>query len=98
MTPDELVDGYWRAYRRFYRWSAIGRASFTHGTVKHRIKHFAYAAGWKKFERCWDAVIRARQLRAMTPLLEGVLAKVSRAPGALPDALIDAVQSGTARD
>jgi hypothetical protein len=45
--------------------------------VKHRAKHFCYAVGWKKFEPLWDLVIRARQLRAMTPVLEGVLSKVS---------------------
>ena len=80
MTAAALKDGYDRAYDAFYRWSAIARASFTHGTLKHQIKHFAYATGWKKFEPLWDAVIRARQLRAMTPLLEAVLAKVSNAP------------------
>jgi len=40
-------------------------------------KHFFYAAGWKKFEPLWDLVIRAKQLRATTPLLEGVLSKVT---------------------
>jgi radical SAM superfamily enzyme YgiQ (UPF0313 family) len=79
MSPAALEAGYHRAYEHFYRWSAIASASFTHGTIKHRLKHFAYAAGWKKFERCWNVVIRARQLRAMTPLLEAVLSKVSRA-------------------
>ena len=46
-------------------------------SLKHQAKHFFYAAGWKKFEPLWDVVIRARQLRAMTPVLEGVLSKVS---------------------
>jgi hypothetical protein len=45
--------------------------------VKHQAKHFFYAAGWKKFEPLWDAVIRARQLRCMTPMLEAVLSKVT---------------------
>jgi hypothetical protein len=45
--------------------------------VKHQAKHFFYAAGWKKFEPLWDMMIRAKQLRAMTPLLEGVLSKVT---------------------
>jgi hypothetical protein len=81
MSPEALKDGYDRAYVDFYRWGAIARASFTHGTLKHQLKHFAYATGWKKFEPLWDLVIRARQLRAMTPLLEGVLAKVSNADG-----------------
>jgi radical SAM superfamily enzyme YgiQ (UPF0313 family) len=77
LTPRALEDGYWRAYGDFYRWSSIARASFTHGTLKHQAKHLAYAIGWKKFERLWGVVIHARQLRAMTPLLEAVLAKVS---------------------
>jgi radical SAM superfamily enzyme YgiQ (UPF0313 family) len=77
LTPDALKRGYDWAYREFYRWSSIARASFTHGTLKHQAKHFFYATGWKKFEPLWDAVIRARQLRRMTPLLEGVLSKVT---------------------
>jgi radical SAM superfamily enzyme YgiQ (UPF0313 family) len=95
LTPAALEAGYWRAYEEFYRWSAIAAASFAHGALKHRVKHFAYAAGWKKFERCWNVVIRARQLRAMTPLLEGVLAKVSRTPQRHDDSVIDAVRSST---
>ncbi len=78
LTPAALETGYWRAYETFYRWRSIAAASFAHGSLKHRIKHFAYATGWKKFEPLWDLVIRARQLDAMTPLLEGVLSKVSR--------------------
>jgi radical SAM superfamily enzyme YgiQ (UPF0313 family) len=77
LSPEALKAGYDRAYREFYRWRSIAGAAFAHGTLKHRAKHFAYAAGWKKFEPLWDLMIRARQLRAMTPLLEAVLAKVS---------------------
>ena len=77
LTPKELKDGYDWAYGEFYRWSSIARASAAHGTVKHQAKHFFYASGWKKFEPLWDVVIRARQLRRMTPLLEGVLARVT---------------------
>ena len=79
MTPAQLEDGYHWAYREFYRWNSIARASLSHGTIKHQAKHFFYAAGWKKFERLWNLVIRARQLRAMTPLLESVLSKVTGA-------------------
>lgn len=78
MSPDCLRDGYDWAYREFYRWRSIASASSTHGSLKHQAKHFAYAAGWKKFERLWGLVIRARQLPAMTPLLEAVLSKISR--------------------
>ena len=45
--------------------------------MKHQAKHFFYAAGWKKFEPLWDCVIRAKRLAMMTPLLEGVLSKVT---------------------
>lgn len=79
MTPRQLEEGYQSAYRDFYAWSAISRASLAHGSLKHQAKHFFYAAGWKKFERAWNVVIRARQLRVMTPMLEAVLAKVSSA-------------------
>ncbi len=72
-----LKDGYDRAYREFYRWASIARGSLAHGSIKHQAKHFFYAAGWKKFERLWGMVIRARQLPAMTPVLEGVLSKVT---------------------
>jgi radical SAM superfamily enzyme YgiQ (UPF0313 family) len=95
MSAAALEEGYHRAYRDFYRWSAIAAASFTHGTLKHQAKHFAYAAGWKKFERCWNLIIRARQLRAMTPMLEAVLAKVSAAPRQTTKSVIEAVHSGT---
>ena len=77
LTPEALKAGYDWAYREFYRWSSIAQASLAHGSVKHQAKHFFYAAGWKKFEPLWDLVIRAKQLRAMTPLLEGVLSKVT---------------------
>jgi radical SAM superfamily enzyme YgiQ (UPF0313 family) len=83
LSPGALKAGYDWAYGEFYRWSSIAQASLSHGSVKHQAKHFFYAAGWKKFEPLWDAVIRARQLRMMTPLLEGVLSKVTaRRPAA----------------
>ena len=77
LTPDALKRGYDNAYRDFYRWSSIARGSLSHDSMKHQAKHFFYAAGWKKFEPLWDAVIRARRLAIMTPLLEGVLSKVT---------------------
>ena len=77
ITPEALKKGYDWAYRAFYRWSSIARGSLAHGSIKHQAKHFFYAAGWKKFEPLWDVVIRARQLRIMTPMLEGVLSRVT---------------------
>ncbi|MFZ1937933.1 MAG: radical SAM protein [Terracidiphilus sp.] len=77
LKPEKLRVGYDWAYREFYRWGAIARASLHHGTLKHQTKHFFYASGWKKFERLWDFVIRARQLSWATPLLEAVLSRVA---------------------
>jgi radical SAM superfamily enzyme YgiQ (UPF0313 family) len=79
LTPQALKEGYDWAYREFYRWPSISRASLSHGSLKHQAKHFCYAAGWKKFEAAWNMVIRARQLRHMTPVLEAVLSKVTAA-------------------
>jgi radical SAM superfamily enzyme YgiQ (UPF0313 family) len=77
LKPEVLKTGYDWAYREFYRWASITRASLHHGALKHQVKHFFYAAGWKKFEPAWDLLIRARQLTRVTPLLEGVLSRVS---------------------
>ena len=77
LKPEALKAGYDWAYGEFYRWGSIARASLHHGTLKHQAKHFFYASGWKKFEPLWDAMIRARQLAWATPLLEGVLSRVT---------------------
>jgi len=63
-----------------YRWSSIVRSSLFHGTAKHQLKHFFYAGGWKRFEPLWNMVIQLRKLNLMTPLLEGVLSKITRTP------------------
>jgi radical SAM superfamily enzyme YgiQ (UPF0313 family) len=81
LTPAALERGYNWAYREFYRWSSIARASASHDSVKHAAKHFFYATGWKKFEPAWDMMIRIRQLKMMTPMLEAVLSKVTSGAG-----------------
>ncbi len=78
LSPAALKAGYDRAYRDFYGWGNILRASAAHDSLKHRAQHFGYAAGWKKFEPLWDLVIKTRRLGIMTPMLEAVLSKVSR--------------------
>ena len=78
LSPEALKTGYDRAYRDFYRWENITRGALAHDSLKHQAKHFFYAAGWKKFEPLWDLMIKARRLDLMTPLLEAVLAKISR--------------------
>jgi radical SAM superfamily enzyme YgiQ (UPF0313 family) len=73
MTAQQLEEGYWRAYREFYTWRNIARSASAHDSVVHALRHLAYGAGWKKFEPAWDALIRARRLRNVLPLLETVL-------------------------
>ena len=85
LHPERLKRGYDWAYEEFYRWSSIARASWAHGSLKHQAKHFAYAAGWKKFEGAWNLVIRARQLGLMTPMLEAVLSRVTSGEHESPD-------------
>jgi radical SAM superfamily enzyme YgiQ (UPF0313 family) len=77
LSVDGLKAGYETAYRDFYRWSAITQSSLVHDTLKHQLKHFVYASGWRKFEPLWNMVIQLKRLRLMTPLLEGVLSSVS---------------------
>jgi radical SAM superfamily enzyme YgiQ (UPF0313 family) len=78
LRSETLKEGYDWAYREFYRWRSITRASLHHGTLKHQARHFFYAAGWKRFEPLWDLIIRARQLNRITPVLEGILSNITR--------------------
>jgi radical SAM superfamily enzyme YgiQ (UPF0313 family) len=73
MRAEELEAGYWRAYRDFYRWGSILRGALTKPSWRDGLRHFAYAAGWKKFEPLWDFVIRARNVSRALPVLEAVL-------------------------
>lgn len=78
LSAAELKDGYDWAYRSFYSWSNIWKASWQHEEFKHTIKHFAYAGGWKKFEPLWNFMIKTRGLNNMLPLLESILSKVKQ--------------------
>jgi radical SAM superfamily enzyme YgiQ (UPF0313 family) len=73
MSAAVLEAGYGRAYREFYRWTSIARGAWTHASMPGRLRHLAYAAGWKKFEPLWDRVIRTKRVGTMLPLLEGIL-------------------------
>lgn len=77
LSAAELEAGYWRAYERFYSWRAIARGAATKATFAASARHFAYAAGWKKFEPLWDLVIRTRRVMHLRPVLEHVLRGVS---------------------
>jgi radical SAM superfamily enzyme YgiQ (UPF0313 family) len=93
LTAAELEYGYHWAYRKFYEWGSIARGASAHGDVVAGLRHFGYAAGWKKFEPLWDAVIRAKRASMMLPVLETILSEFgrrapeAREPGA--SALVD---------
>ena len=73
MTTETLEAGYWRAYKEFYRWGSIARGAFVKPGLRERLRHVAYAGGWKKFEPLWDWVIRAKRVTSLLPMLEAVL-------------------------
>ena len=80
MTPEKLEQGYWRAYRNFYRWRSILNGAATKPTLLGAARHIAYAGGWKKFEPLWDMVIRAKRVSHTLPILEAILKGFSRHP------------------
>jgi radical SAM superfamily enzyme YgiQ (UPF0313 family) len=73
LTSEALEAGYWRAYRNFYRWGSILQGAWTQESWKDRLRHVAYAAGWKKFEPAWDMIIKAKRASRMLPILETTL-------------------------
>jgi hypothetical protein len=54
---------YWKktelAGRSTPRWQSIARGASAHDVWVADLRHFAYAAGWKKFEPLWDFVFCA---------------------------------------
>lgn len=73
LTPEQLEDGYWWAYRQFYTWPNILRGAGVKDHLGAQLRHVAYAGGWKRFEPLWDLLIRARQVGLMLPVLEELL-------------------------
>jgi radical SAM superfamily enzyme YgiQ (UPF0313 family) len=94
LSAEELEAGYWRAYREFYRWGAIWRGAAHKETARGRLRHLAYAAGWKKFEPCWDLVIRLRRVARLRPMLEAVLTGFGRLRAERPPLLAATVPDG----
>ncbi len=78
LTPGALEAGYWHAYESFYRWSSIFRGAAAKRSLVNRMRHVAYAGGWKKLEPFWDLVIRAKRVSALLPALESVLSGFGR--------------------
>lgn len=95
MTAEQLEAGYWRAYERFYSWRSILSGAATKPTFASGARHFAYAAGWKKFEPMWDLVIRGKRVMHLRPVLERVLAGV---PGSTSKTSGRASATGAAGD
>lgn len=77
LSAKELENGYNWAYKEFYSWKNIFKASFKHNNAKHIAKHFFYTGGWKKFEPLWNFIIKTQGLNRMLPLLETLLSKVN---------------------
>lgn len=78
LSPQELEDGYWYAYKEFYKWNNIFKSSFSHDIFKHQMKHLFYTGGWKKFETFWTFMINTGGLKKMLPLLELVLSDIRK--------------------
>lgn len=73
MTPQELEAGYRQSYLEFYRWSSIFQGAWNKPSIAGKLRHLAYAGGWKKFEPFWDWVIRLKRVSSLLPLLERIL-------------------------
>jgi hypothetical protein len=78
MSAEALETGYRGAYREFYQWSSIFQGAWTKPDWAGKIRHLAYAGGWKKFEPLWDWVIRLHRVSNFLPLLESVLEGFSK--------------------
>ena len=73
LTPSQLEEGYWNAYREFYTWRNIFRGARTKPDLRGALRHAAYAGGWKRLAPLWDMAIRAKRVAALRPALESVL-------------------------
>ena len=56
----------------------------TKEAMRGRLRHLAYAGGWKKFEPLWDLAIRSKRVVRALPLLEAVLTGFTPMPSRPP--------------
>jgi radical SAM superfamily enzyme YgiQ (UPF0313 family) len=70
LSAEQLENGYRKAYKDFYRFKNIFRGSRNHASTVQSLKHFAYAAGWKRCEPVWNVLIRSKQVATARPVLE----------------------------
>lgn len=73
MSVETLESGYWRSYRKFYRWSSILRRAWTKESWADCLGHLAHTGAWKKAEPIWDLLICLKQVNQLLPTLERVL-------------------------
>ncbi len=73
LTATELEQGYDWAYKEFYSWQNIFKASMNHSNTKQKMKHLLYTSGWKKFEFMWNVIVNTNGLQKMLPFLELLL-------------------------
>ncbi|MEN6520604.1 MAG: radical SAM protein [Armatimonadota bacterium] len=73
ISAERLQEEYARAYIDFYRWNSILKGAWTKTEWVNRLRHVAYAGGWKKMEWFWDIVVRAKQVSHFKLLLEKTL-------------------------
>ncbi|HVS47765.1 MAG TPA: hypothetical protein VHJ99_02550, partial [Candidatus Dormibacteraeota bacterium] len=62
------------------RWGSIWRGASAKSGLRPRLRHLAYAGGWKKFEPLWDVLIRSKQVLHALPVLETILAGFGSRP------------------
>ncbi len=72
LSPQNLEDGYWWAYEKFYSWNSIWKRAAS-PALPARLKRLAYNVGWKKADPLWDPLIPLGALPRITPLLERLL-------------------------
>ncbi|TXH69635.1 MAG: B12-binding domain-containing radical SAM protein [Thiothrix sp.] len=80
MSAQQLKAGYDWAYKAFYSWANIAKASQNHAAFNQHLRHFAYSAGWKKAEPMWNFMIQHKLLSPMRQVLETVLDGRTPAP------------------
>ncbi len=81
LTAQELEEGYRWAYKEFYSWNNIFKASFAHASFERKLKHLMYTGGWKKFENVWAFLINVGALQKMLPVLEFILSRAEPEKG-----------------
>ena len=79
LTENQLQKGYDNAYREFYSWANIFKASTGHTSFKHFVKHLGYTGAWKKMEPLWNFIIKSGALPFARPWLEAVLSEIRKA-------------------